>query len=293
MRAFDRVLRIGAAGASRRLGVVAAVYAVHAVLALAFGWPLARVLANPTLAHPRGDLVLFEPGAIYLTETMRFTRAQVTTAAEGMTLGLLLTLYLGLFPLGVMLCALGREGRARWSDLAAGALRSFGPLSALLGASLLAAALACAVPLTMGELLDGKLRPALSDRGADLVEAGFRVVALAVAATLGVIHDLARAAAVTRELPALPAAVLGAAALRAHPIAAIGAWSLRGLSALLLVVLAARATTHIGIDTSTRLAMVTLLHQAVAFALVFLRTDWLAFAIRLVEAGRFSYTIER
>lgn len=293
MRVLDRALRIGATGASRRLGVVAAIYAVHALLALAFAWPLARLLANPTLAHPRGDLVLFEPGAIYLTETLRFTQAEVTTAAEGMTLGLLLTLYLGLFPLGAMLCALGREGRARWSDLAAGALRSFGPLSALLGGSLVAAALACAVPLTLGELLDGKLRPALGDRGADLAEAGFRVVALGLAATLGVFHDLARAAAVTRELPAFPAAVLGAAALRAHPLSAIGAWSLRGLLALLLVALAARATTHIGIDTSTRLAMVTLLHQAVAFTLVFLRSDWLAFAIRLVEAGQLPYTIER
>jgi hypothetical protein len=152
----------------------------------------------------------------------------------------------------------------------------------LLGLALVVAALACAVPLTIGSLLETKLTAALGDRNSDIAELGFRAVALAVAGVVGVVHDLARAALVSRDAPALGAWRIGAQTLRAWPAEALGGWALRGLSALLLVTVVARTTTYIGLETGTRFAAVLVLHQGVVFALVFLRADWLALANRLV-----------
>jgi len=107
----------------------------------------------------------------------------------------------------------------------------------------------------------------------------------ALAAFVGVVHDLARAALVSREERALRAARIGVETLRLWPAEALGGWALRALSALLLVTVVARTTTYIGVETGPRFIAVVLLHQAVAAALVFLRADWLALANRLVGSS--------
>ncbi|HEX9294758.1 MAG TPA: hypothetical protein VF881_02955 [Polyangiaceae bacterium] len=265
---------------ARRLGVVVVVYLVHLGLALGFAWPVANLLGDPTLSHPRGDLVLFEPGGLYLVEVLRLGRASLTSAARGMTFAALATLYVGLLPLGALLHALASAKRLTAAELVAAGARSFGPLSLLLGLSLVATALACVVPLGAGGLLEVKLKTALGDRGSDMAQAALWAVALALAAVIGVIHDLARAAAVSRALPGLAAARIGAEAFADHPIRGLTGWGVRGFTGVGLVVLLAWAATHVGVETSLRFAAVTALHQLAAFALVYLRADWLAEAIR-------------
>jgi len=282
MTLLDRALRIGGAGAARRSGVVAIVYGVHATFALALAWPIASLVADPVLGHPRGDRVLFEPGGLFLTEAIRIMRAPLESVAEGMSFGILVGLYLGLLPLGALLHALGTEEKLSAGALATAAGRFLGSLSLLLGCSLVVGGVACALPLVIRGLLETKIRSAFGDRGGDLVGVGFHLIALGVAWLVGVVHDLARAALVARGLSALQAAQAATEALRAFPAEALGGWALRALSALLLVTIAARATTHIGVDTMPRLTVVALMHQAVAITLVFLRADWLALAMRLV-----------
>jgi hypothetical protein len=290
MTLLDRALRVGGAGGARRLDVAFAVYLLHAAVALTIAWPLSRILADPVMAYPRGDRLLFDPGGLYLVEALRLTRSDLTYAAEGMSFGALLALYLGLLPLGALIRSLGAEQKLTPPALMAHGVRFFGPMSLLLGLSLVIMALACGVPIVIGSLLDTKIRASLGDRGGDLVEAAFYLVALGVLAVIGVVHDLARTAAVTRELPALQAARAGARTLRAWPAEAFGGWALRGLLALLLVTAAARTTTLIGIETNAKLVAVALVHQAAALALVFLRADWLALATRLVRADEVDPT---
>jgi hypothetical protein len=241
------------------------------------------------MAYPRGDRLLFEPGGLYLVEALRLTRSDLTNAAEGMSFGVLLALYLGLLPLGALIRSLGTEQKLTPPALMAHGVRFFGPMSLLLGLSLVIMALACGMPIVIGSLLDTKIRASLGDRGGDLAQAGFYLVALGVLAVLGVVHDLARTAAVTRELRALEAARAGARTLRAWPAEAFGGWALRGLLALLLVTVAARTTTLIGIETNAKLVAVAIVHQAAIFALVFLRADWLALATRLVRADEVDH----
>ena len=194
------------------------------------------------LGHPRGDRVLFEPGGLFLTETIRMVRAPLESVADGMSFGILVGLYLGLLPLGALLHALGTEEKLSVGALVTAAGRFSGSLSLLLGFALVVGALACAVPLAIRGLLETKIRSAFGDRGGDLVEFGFHMIALGVAWVIGVVHDLARAALVTRDLSALRAARAATEALRAFPAEALGGWALRALSALLLITIAVGTT---------------------------------------------------
>jgi hypothetical protein len=132
-------------------------------------------------------------------------------------------------------------------------------------------------------LLETKLKGALGDRGYDLAEQSFTALALLSIAVVGVAHDLARAAVVTRDLRALDAARLGAATLQAFPWRGLGGWSWRAIVGLAVVVVAALVTARIGLATTARFAAVALLHQTAALLLVFLRADWLSHAVRLVR----------
>jgi hypothetical protein len=282
MTLLDRALRVGGAGGARRPGVVVAVYALHAVLAVALASPVAKIVADPIMAHPRGDNLLFDAGGLYLSETTRLAQGALVRLSEGMSFGVLSALYLGLLPLAALIRAVGTDEKATLTGLMGAAGRCFGALSLLLGCALVLGTLASGLPIGIGSLLETKLGRALDDRSADLVQAAFRGIAVLVACGVGVAHDLARAAAVTRELPALQAARAGIEALRERPAEALGGWALRALTAVLLVTLGARATTHVGVETAARLAVVAAVHQAIALVLVFLRADWLALATELV-----------
>jgi hypothetical protein len=268
---------------SSRLGVVVLVYVVHLVLALAFAWPVARLVADAALVHPRGDLVLFEPGATYLLEAFRLERAALTSLVEGSVFAILVTSYLGLLPLAALIHSLAHTGKVTFASVVAAAGRFFGTFSLLLGLALVATALLGFAPLTVGGLLDDKLKLVFGDRSHDIARAFFRVVALLAAALVAVVHDLARAAAVSHEIPAVRAVLLAAQVFRASPWRALGAWGIRGAGGIVLVVAVAWATSRIGVETGPRFALVMVLHQVVVFTLVLLRARWLASALRLVS----------
>src|SRR5689334_8437150 len=124
--------------ARRRPFVVVLVYAIHVAVALAWAWPLAAILADPSLAHPRGDAVLFEPGAVYLAEALRLGSRPLASAFRGSLWTLFLASYLGLLPLGMLLSALNRRGPLRARELWLAAAGPFGTFSLLLGMSLVA-----------------------------------------------------------------------------------------------------------------------------------------------------------
>jgi hypothetical protein len=270
----------------RRIGIVFLVYAMHLALALALAWPVARLVADGALAHPRGDLVLFEPGATYLVEAFRLQRASLNDVAEASLFAILIASYLGLLPLAGLLHALDHTGKVTFASFAGAAARFFAPFSLLLGLALVTTALLGFVPLAMGGLLDDKLKSVLNDRNQDIARASFRVIALLAACLVAVVHDLARAATVSRELPALPAAILAARVFRASPWRALGAWGGRGAAGILLVLAAGYVTYRVGVTTGWRFAVVALLHQAVAFCLVLLRARWLSAALRLIETSQ-------
>ena len=265
-----------------RLGVILAVYCVH--LALALLSPGHWRDSSPTLHSTTRAVIWFFSSQARRTCSNRFRlgRASLTSVAEGSVFAVLAVSYLGLLPLAALIYALAHTGKATFATLVAAAGRFFGTFSLLLGLSLIAMALLGFVPLTIGNLLDDKLKNALGDRGHDLVRASFRVIALLLVAIVVVVHDLARAATVSRELPALRAVLAATDVFRLAPWRAAGAWAIRGAAAVLLVLVAAWVTSRLGVETGPRFAMVTLLHQGVVFALLLLRASWLRSAVVLV-----------
>ncbi len=290
MTPLDRALRIGGAGATWRWRLVIAVYVIHLAFALAVAWPLAKLVGDPIVANPRADRILFDSGALYLTETLRLGRVALASVGQGMSFGVLVGVYLGLLPLAALFYSFAREPKPFLPGLMAAAGRLFGPFSLLLGLTLVGAALAASVPLMVGGLLENELRAALGERGSDLAGVAFRATALLVAWGFGVVQDLARAVLATRETKVLEAIRWGIETLRAWPVEALGGAALRGLAALLLVTVGARLTTHVGVDSAASFFAVLLLHQIVAFTLVFLRADWVALAVGLAAS---SYRSER
>jgi hypothetical protein len=274
---------LGPARVVQRLGVVGIVYGVHASIALALAWPVARMVGDPTLAHPRGDAVLFEPGAMYLVEVLRLHQAPLTSAIEGMTLTVLFALYLGLYPLAALLHGLAQHEPKRPADLVAAAGRSFAPFSLLLGLSLVAIFVLWSFSLAVATLLETKLKLWLGLPGSDIAQVVLKVTTLLLTGVVAVLHDLARAAVVAENASALRGIARARGTFWAYPTRALGAWASRGLVGLVTVGLAAWAAGRIGVETDARLFAVTLLHQGVIFALVLVRADWLPSALRLVH----------
>jgi hypothetical protein len=279
----------------QRLGMVASVYWLHAALALGFAWPAARLLGSPLMAHPRGDAVLFDDGAIYLTEVLRLRQPMLTSVAEGMSWLVFLAAYFGLFPLAMLIRAVTAHTPSTLLEHATAALRSFGPMSLLLGVALLATSIGVVVPLGSAALLETKLHTALDDRAADLALLALRLVALATAALIAIVHDLARVALIAgasaRAAPhdaprssdsAWGAARCALASARAHVAPAVSGYALRWLAAISLVFAGAMLTTRLGVNTPSRFATVTAVHQLIVFALIALRAAWLRFAATLL-----------
>ena len=265
-----------------RFGMVASVYWLHATLALGFAWPVARLIGVPALAHPRGDAVLFDESAIYLTEVLRLYRPALASLAEGMSFFVLLLVYFGLFPLAMMLHALATREVPSFSTLLVAASRSFAPMSLLLGLALTATALALGLPLCCASLLETKLHAAFGERGADIAKLGIMLGALSMAALIAVIHDLARAAVAIRAVNGVGAVALALASFRVKARRAVAAFVLRWIAALSLVFAGALAAARLGVETDVRFATVVVLHQAVVFTLILLRAVWLRFAMTLL-----------
>ena len=86
----------------------------------------------------------------------------------------------------------------------------------------MAMVLAGAVPLLAGTLLETKLKGVLGDCGYDSAQQGFAVLALLSIAVVGVAHDSARAAVVTRYSRGPRSGALGCRDVAGVPVA--GTW---------------------------------------------------------------------
>ena len=268
-------------------------YISRALLALLLAWPLSRLISDPTASLPRGDRVLFDEGAMYLAEIVRLRRPEITAVAEGHLGIALLVAYAGLVPLGAVLAALTAALPQTLPQLFARTWRGMGTLSLLLGASLVAVALAVSLPQVVFGLLEDKLSGALDDVRHDLVEGAFGALGGLAIALVAAVHDLARLAAIGDERGAFFAVLHGWSAFRRHPFRVLLGWSARTLTAAVFMSLAALFTTRCGVETPWRLAAVLLVHQGVIFALIVLRADWLMYARDLLSVAPARDTLDR
>ncbi|EYF02041.1 hypothetical protein [Chondromyces apiculatus] len=267
--------------ARRRPGMVALYFAYRALASLLLALP-PSLLAGAYLGHhPRLDAPLFDPGALLLTDLARLTELALPALAAQFGLGALLAAALGLFPLAALLVALGHDGPLRAPFLASRIASALGPLVLLWGVSLLAQLAAGTLTLLLGaQLLDPF---ALTGPADDLTHLALVALALLAATAVGVIHDLARVAAVHQGLGFLDAATRALALVRTSPGRVTRAWLPCAAPAAALLVAAAWLGARLGLATGPRIALAFLVHQAALFAATWLRATWLAAALRLVD----------
>jgi hypothetical protein len=101
--------------------------------------------------------------------------------------------------------------------------------------------------------------------------------------SVGVLHDLARAAVIRFNVSGFRAIVLGWNAYRRHPIVSFWSWAWRGAAAVVPIVAGSVVAEKLGGRSGGSFLMLIAMHQLVIGARVALRASWLAKAIRAVD----------
>jgi hypothetical protein len=267
----------------RRPGIVLLAYAWRAVVALLLAAPLAAAAGQTIGGYPRGDAELFDPGAAMLLEALRLARPAWAAVVGESTALLALVAVAGLLPMAVVIVAVGHEGRLHVGPLLGRAGDRLGTLALLLGIAMALEAVVIAVVVLAAESLIGRLHP-IPPR-ADMMRAGGVALGVLVALIVGVVHDLARVAAVHRRLGLYRAASAALTTFRRAGGRALGAYALRGIVSLAVLAGAAFAVERFRSDSAGALAAGWMLHQIALLLAVACRVSWLAAALRLVETS--------
>lgn len=267
--------------ARRRLGVTALVYATRALCALLIAWPFASLFGRALGAFPRGDLLLFEPGGLYLIESVRRTREAFAPISTGAVLLLVTYTFVGLLPLAALLGSLSVKGRLSARDLGSLAFRPVGTFALLLGGFSVLQGILLGLLVALGGVVAKRASSALPT--SDRINVVFVLFALLVVAAVGVLHDLARASAVRGDLGFRASLRVAVSTLRGAPFAVFWGFAWRGGLGLLLLAAGVVFGSRLGVEPAWRLFLGFLVHQGAVFGALCLRASWLAKALREVS----------
>lgn len=255
--------------------------AFSAVVGLAWSVPLAVALGSVTGAYPRGDAELFDPGAVMLVEAARRLSKSASLIGAAWAVVAAIVLPLGFVAMAFVLAQLASR-RASGPRLSlARAVRSVPALVVIALVVLLVDVAVVALLMIAGGELVRSTWPIPPSR--DLARLGLLgVVAVAVLA-VGVLHDLARAAAVSGPVRAYLAMRAAIHTVARSPGRAAWAYTWRASAGLAALLISAWLGVRIGQSTPAALAGTALVHQVGLAASGWLRLGWLARAVRLVE----------
>jgi hypothetical protein len=127
------------------------------------------------------------------------------------------------------------------------------------------------------------LESSLGEARAQQIAAATTVLLLLPTLVAGVVHDLARAAAIRFEVNATRALRLALNALGHGMLASLWSWGWRNAIAWTPVAMGALLAGRLGGRAGGALFALAILHQLVVLARVALRASWLAKAMRLVD----------
>jgi hypothetical protein len=281
----DRLVLLGNDSilARRRPLAIVLFWAFEAALAAALVWPIASWIAGAYGSHPEGDLPLFRPGGLELFDLL--FRAQVfATLFSHVTIVLMFGVIAGILPLSMLVVSLAYctpAGAApplrRTLARAATAFPTFLALltfTSLLQSAALGAGFAASSAVGL-----------FSDSWVRVLGMALLGVFVLLACTLGVLHDLARAAAIRCEAGAIRAFRIAWRAFRPRPLAPLWAWTWRTLCSWLLVAMAAAVAQRFGGRAGAALVVLAVLHQIIALSRVALRASWLATCLRITDVA--------
>ncbi|MEB2313442.1 MAG: hypothetical protein OZ921_17670 [Sorangiineae bacterium] len=272
--------------ARRRPGVILFVWLFRALSAWLLAEPLTTALVSGGARQlPHGDAALFESGGLLLVEAVRLGQRALGRTLETSAWALLLFGALGLAPLALLLVALATEGKLRAAPTCARAVAHLPALAAVQGVGLLARALAAVAGALAAVAVASLASGRLDERAADLAALGPLALGAVAWLAVGVVVDLASAAAVRREASGRAALLVALRALRRRGFGVTVGWLMPALWSLAAILGGAIATgaLHVEEPAGWRIAAVFAVHQAVVVALVALRAVWLAHALRATD----------
>jgi hypothetical protein len=163
-------------------------------------------------------------------------------------------------------------------------LRRFRKMLVLLVIALVAQALVVGIGVGVGSLVEGWAH-GMGEATAGQLEGLVVVLFLFVASTVGVAHDLARAAVVRFDVRGVRALMLGARTLRLAPLPLWWSWAWRTLASVAPVVAVAAVAGRLDSHGGLAIFFLLVLHQSVVLARVAFRASWLAKALRAVDGA--------
>jgi hypothetical protein len=280
-------LPTSAVRASARPRALLGVWAWESVLALVASWPASALIRSSYGRHPLGDAPLWDPGALPLLALLSREANGVRAASGAAAVVLVLSVLAGLVPLAALMIAIANampDGRTIGGARAiAGALRAFRPFGRLLVFVGIVQGLVVGAAILFGEGIQAWTHTSLGEARSQQLAIGVGGAILLGALVLGLVHDLARAAVVRRELGALGALGVGSRALRHAPFAVAWSWSWRTLASVAAVVAVALLADRLGGRGGAALVVLAALHQGVVLVRVALRASWLAKAMRTID----------
>jgi hypothetical protein len=266
--------RAAARPAPVRAGAVGACYLYRAASGLLATAPLAVAFAAVVGAHPRGDALLWEPGGVWLVESLRLLGPALGPALGYGGVLVLLAAFGWLLPLGALIVSLA-PGRPRARVCLGQAAARLGTMSLLWGLTLLAQAALLVLTAVLSALVAEGESPAQL-----LLRLGVWLLGLSLCAVLACTEDLARVVCLQRDAGLWDAVAQALGTLGRHPLAL--AWAAGWRSALGLGLLAGALALGVAWARPDELLPMVLLHQLAILCFVWLRASWLRQATRLV-----------
>jgi hypothetical protein len=278
----------GAMCARRHPWAIVGLWAWQSALALLASGPAASLVGSAYGRDPRGDGALWDAGGHALLDMLWHDAHGISVLGRATALALAVALVAGLVPLAALMVAMAYASRDRRPAglvrSVAAALRAFGAFAVLLFVFGVAEALVAGAGVGAAKVTELATHASLGEASAQLVAGAAGALFLVGASTVGVAHDLARAAVVRFQVSGLRGARMGARAFAAAPVRMWWSWAWRAGAAAAPVAAVAAAATGMGGRGGVALVLLAVLHQAVVVSRVALRASWLGRALRSVDA---------
>lgn len=275
--------------ARRHPFLVVALTVTRAVLGFALAWPLVSLVRSTYAAHPLGDRVLFEPGALELVDFVARLLGPVAPLLESYALALVALAFVAeCFVFGATLSTLQIAHDGPLLARARGALQHGVRFAPGLGAQWLATLALQGVVLSVGALAGGAVAHGLAARSGEPTADRIAVLAVLpfvlVTVILSVVRDVAAATRLVTEAASFSAFVGALRAVLKRPRYLLDyAW--RGATGLGVTALVGLAAVRLGGRPGVALFVLTIFHGVALGMRAALRVSWLAAATRRVRAS--------
>jgi len=250
--------------------------------ALVMGYGAAAVASRTVGAWPAGDLLLFEPGGLMLSESARVSFDAFRAVGLQSLLIAVAMIPIGIVTSTLLMASLDEPRRVPLRELMSRAGAHLWPMTVgYVVMTLFAGGLWWACYMS-AEALFPALQRDLDPKRADLAYAAIIGFGAVVALLVSIVHDLLRAAIVQRRTSAGEALAIAFGLAKDRPLSVLVAWWSRAAGIALLAVIGWRVAGRLG-QADRGLTATLLMHQLIAIACVVLRASWLARAMELIE----------